>query len=66
MSAADATIQKKVNEPRTTALIIWNEGIEDIMKIVRALEEFRLLIKGISETIKNEAKEKKENFFQCY
>ena len=37
-----------------------------MMKIVRALEEFRLLIKGISETIKNEAKEKKENFFQCY
>ena len=36
------------------------------MKIVRSLEEFRLFIKGVSKTIKNEAKEKKEDFFQCY
>ena len=31
--------------------------MEDIMKIDKSLEELRLLIKGISETIKNEAKE---------
>ena len=31
--------------------------MEDIMKIDKSLEESRLLIKGISETIKNEAKE---------
>ena len=66
MSAADAAIQKKIKESRMTALIIWNEGVEDIMKIVRSLEEFRLFIKGVSKTIKNEAKEKKEDFFQCY
>ena len=37
------------------------------MKIVKSLEEPRLLIKGISKTIKNEAKEKKKtDFFQCY
>ena len=66
MSAADAAIQKKIKESRMTALIIWNEGMEDIMKIVRSLEEFRLFIKGVSKTIKNEAKEKKEDFFQCY
>ena len=30
--------------------------MEDIMRIVKSLEESRLLIKGISETIKNEAK----------
>ena len=36
------------------------------MKIVKSLEESRALIKGISETIKNEAKEKKVDFTQCY
>ena len=32
------------------------------MKIVKSLEELGLLIKGISETIKNEAKEQKGRF----
>ena len=32
------------------------------MKIVRSLEESGLLIKGVSETIKNEAKEQKVRF----
>ena len=32
------------------------------MKIVKSLEESGLLIKGISETIKNEAKEQKGGF----
>ena len=74
MSAADAAIQKKIYRSgrpsdvasRTTALIILNEKMEDIMKIVKSLEESGLLIKGISEAIKKEAKNKKEDFFQCY
>ena len=65
MSAADAAIQKKIYESghrsnlasRTTALIISNEEMEDIIKIIKSLEESGLLIKGISETNKNEAKE---------
>ena len=36
--------------------------MEDIMKIVKSLEEPGLLLKGISETIKNEAKEQKWGF----
>ena len=36
--------------------------MEDIMKIVKSLEESGLLVKGISETIKNEAKEQKGGF----
>ena len=36
--------------------------MEDVMRIVKSLEEPRLLIKGISETIKNEAKEQKGGF----
>ena len=59
MSAADAAIQKKIHGSGSTALIISNEEVKDIMKIVKSLEESGLLIKGISETIKNETKEQK-------
>ena len=41
----------------TTTLIISNEEMNDIMKIVKSLEESGLLIEGVSQTIKNEAKE---------
>ena len=65
MLAADVAIQKKIYgsgrssdlTSRTTTLITSNEEMEDIMKTVKSLEELGLLIKGISETIKNEAKE---------
>ena len=46
----------------TTALIILNEEMEDIMKILKSLEESQLLIQEISETIKNETKEQKGRF----
>ena len=36
--------------------------MEDIMKIVKSFEESGLLIKGISETIENKAKEQKDGF----
>ena len=36
--------------------------MNDIMKMVKSLEDSGLLIKGISETIKNEAKEQKGGF----
>ena len=63
MSATVAAIQKKiVNQELQPGLIISNEEMEDIMKIVKSLEESGLLIKGISKTIENEAKEDKGGF----
>ena len=62
VSATDAAIQIKIYRSGTTALKIPNEGMEDILKIVKSIEESELLIKGISETIKNEAKEQKDGF----
>ena len=44
---------------RKTTLIISNEEINGIMKVVESLEESGLLIKGVSKRIKNEAKEEK-------
>ena len=43
-------------------LIISNEEMNDVMKIVKSFEESGLLIKGVSETIKNDAKEQKGGF----
>ena len=40
-----------------TLLIIANEEMNNIMTIVNSLEESGLLIKGVSKTIENEAKE---------
>ena len=40
--------------------------MEDIIKVVKSLEESGLLLKRVSETIRNEAKEKKESFLVCY
>ena len=62
VSSTDATIEKKIFGSGTTALTISIEEVQDIMKIVKYLEEMDLLIKGVSETIKNVAKEQKFRF----
>ena len=41
---------------KTKTLIISNDEMEDVMKIVKSLEDLGLLLKGVSETIQNEAK----------
>ena len=44
-------------ESGNTTLIISNKEMNDIVKIIKSLEESSLLIKGVSKKIKNEAKE---------
>ena len=61
-SATNAAIHKRMFGSGFITLIISNEEINDIMKIVTSLEESELLIKCVSETIKNEAKEQKRGF----
>ena len=61
-SAIDAGIQKKIHGSGTTTLIISNEEMNDIMKIVQALEDSNILLKEVTKTIINEAKEQKGGF----
>ena len=69
-SAKDAAVQKKIFELehplnlalRTTTLVFSNEDMNDVMKIVKSLEKSGLLIKGVSQTVENEAKEQKGGF----
>ena len=65
-SAIDGTIQKKIHGSGTTTLIISNEEMNEIMKIVQALEDSNILLKVVTKTIKNETKNKKEAFYLCY
>ena len=54
----DTAIQKKNFRSEIAASIFSNEKLDDIMKIVKSLEDSDLLIKGINETIENELKKK--------
>ena len=62
-SAADAGIHKKIfGSGNTTALIISNKDTEDLIKIVKSLEDSGLLLKGVTESVQNEIKEQKGGF----
>ena len=63
--ATDAAIQKKIYGSGTTTLIISNEEMEDIIKIVKSLENSGVLIKGVRQ-FKIKQKNKKGDLFQCY
>ena len=69
-SAADAGIHKKTlgsgrhsfTVSHSTTLIISNNEMEGIIKIVKSYEDSGLLLKGVTETGQNEVKEQKEGF----
>ena len=63
-SPADAGIHKKIlgSGHNNTTLIISNNEMDDILKIVKSLEDSRVLLKGVSETIQNEAKQQRGGF----
>ena len=61
MSAIDGSIQKKIHGSGIK-LIIEEEDIKDNMKIIKALENSGILLKGVSKTIENETKEQRRGF----
>ena len=64
-SAADPRIHKKIlgsGHNNNTTLIISKDEIDDSLKIVKSLEDSEVLLKGVSETIQNEAKEQRGGF----
>ena len=52
----------KKNGSGTAALIISNNEMNGVMKIVQALEDSNILLKGFGKTTKNETKEQKGGF----
>ena len=68
-SAADARVHKKAlgsGRNITTTLIISNDEMENIIKIVKSLEDSDFLSKGVSEQFKMKLKNKKEDFLVYY
>ena len=61
MSATDGSIQKKIRGSGVK-LIIEQEDMNGIMKIIEALENSGILLKGVSKTIENEIKEQRRGF----
>ena len=59
-SAIDAGIQKKIRGSAT--ITVSNEEMNDIMKVVHALEDSNILLKKVTKTIKNQTKERKGGF----
>ena len=61
MSAIDGSIQKKIHGSGNK-LIIEEEDIQDIIKIIKKLENSDILLEGVSKTIENEIKEQRGGF----
>ena len=63
-SAANAGINKKIlgSGHNNTTLVISNDEMNDIFKIVKSLEDSGVLLKGVSKIIQNEAKEQRGGF----
>ena len=61
MSAIDGSIQKKIHGSGVK-LIIEQEDMNDIIKIIEALENSGILLKGVTKTIENKTKEQREGF----
>ena len=68
-SAIYARIKKKIHgsgrssfsAPWTKTLIISNKEMNDMMKIVQTVEDFNILLKGVTKTIKTKQKNKNED-----
>ena len=63
MSAIDGSIQKKIHGSGVK-LIIEQEDMNDIIKIIEVLENSGILLKGVTKTIENETKEQRGGFLR--
>ena len=65
-STLDAGIQKKNTWFWNNITNNFNKEMSDIMKIVQALEDSNILLKGVTKTIKDETKEQKRGFLSMF
>ena len=66
MTATDASTQRKTFVSGTTTLIISNEDMEDIIKIVNLLKNQVYLYKELLKQLKIKERDKKVDFSRCY
>ena len=56
MSTADTVINKRIQGYGTKTIKFSNKDLDDMTKIVKALEDSDVLMKGITKTLKNDIK----------
>ena len=61
-SVADAGIHKNILGSGTATLILSNDEMKDLIRIVKSLEDSGLFLKGVCKTIQNETEEQKGGF----
>ena len=66
LSTIDGSIKKKMLGFATTTLIISNDEMNDIIKIVKSLKDSGVILKGVGETIQHEAKEQRGGFLSMF
>ena len=62
--ATNPAIQERALGSEMAVLVFSNKNINDVIKVVKSLEESGLLVKGVREGIKTEAQ--KVRFLVCY
>ena len=62
MSATDGSVQKKIHGSGIKLIIEEEKDMQDIIKIIKELENSDILLKGVSKTIENEIKEQRGGF----
>ena len=66
-SATNAAINKKIlGSGNHTTLIISNDDMQYLLKIVKSLEDSGILLDVITEAVETEVKEQKVVFYQCF
>ena len=65
-SAAEVRIHNKILGSGNTTLVISNNDIEDLIKTVKSLEDSRLLLEEVTESVQNEVKEQKGGFLSMF
>ena len=65
-SATDAALHKKMFGSGVTTFINSNEEMNNIIKIVKSLQESGLLIKALTKQLKKRPKSKSEDFSEGY
>ena len=64
-SATDAAVNKKIlGSGNHTILIICNNDMQNLLKMVKSLQDSGILLDGVTETVTNEIKEQKVGFYQ--
>ena len=64
-SASDAGIHKQILGSENTTLTISNSDMEDLIRVVKFLEDSGLLLKGVIESVQNEVKGQKGGFLSA-